>query len=81
MIERRILEQFQNPMFVGDMICPDEQTRIAEGQKVIGAGRIGPKAAMSCEMREFWSCCAWSAAAFLAVALNSCTCSLRAALA
>lgn len=44
LIERRILEAFENPMFIGDMICPDEQTRIAEGQKVIGASRIGPKA-------------------------------------
>jgi len=44
LIERRILEQFVNPDFIGDIICPDEQTKIAEGQKVIGAGRVGPRA-------------------------------------
>ncbi len=43
LLERRILEQFVNPDFIGDEICPDEQTRVAEGQKVIGAGRVGPK--------------------------------------
>lgn len=44
LIERRILDQFTNPDFIGDTICPDEQTKIAEGQKIIGAGRVGPKA-------------------------------------
>lgn len=42
LIERRILEKFQNPEFIGDVICPDEQTKIAEGQKVIGTTRLGP---------------------------------------
>ena len=41
LLERRILEQFQNPGFIGDIICPPEQTRIAEGQKVIGAANLG----------------------------------------
>jgi len=40
LLERRILEQFVNPEFIGDTICPDEQTRIAEGQKVIGVANI-----------------------------------------
>lgn len=45
LIERRILEPFQNPDYIGALICPDEQTRIAEGQKVIGVSRVGPKGA------------------------------------
>lgn len=44
LIERRILEQFTSPDFIGDQICPDEQTKVAEGQKIIGAGRVGAKA-------------------------------------
>jgi hypothetical protein len=42
LIERRILEPFQDPEFIGEIICPNEQTRIAEGQKVIGAARTNP---------------------------------------
>lgn len=45
LIERRVLEPFQNPEYIGSIICPDEQTRIAEGQKIIGASRIGPQGA------------------------------------
>lgn len=41
LIERRILEPFQNPEFIGSIICPDEMTRIAEGQKVTGVSRLG----------------------------------------
>lgn len=43
LLERRILEPFENPEYIGSIICPDEMTRIAEGQKVIGVSRIGPK--------------------------------------
>lgn len=46
LIERRILEAFQNPDYIGGEICPDEYTRIAEGQKIIGVSRIGPHAAV-----------------------------------
>ena len=43
LIERRILEAFTNPEYVGEQIAPSENTRIAEGQKVIGVSRIGPQ--------------------------------------
>lgn len=41
LIERKILEQFENPMFIGDKLMPVEPTKVKEGQKVIGAARIG----------------------------------------
>lgn len=41
LIERKILEQFDNPIFIGSELMPDEYTKIAEGQKIIGAARIG----------------------------------------
>jgi hypothetical protein len=41
LIERKILERFNRPDFIGDDLMPDEPTRIAEGQKIIGVSRIG----------------------------------------
>lgn len=41
LIERKILEQFQNPALIGDDLMPPEPTKINEGQKVIGVSRIG----------------------------------------
>lgn len=41
LIERKILEQFQNPDLIGDELMPPEPTKVNEGQKVIGVSRIG----------------------------------------
>lgn len=41
LIERKILERFNRPDYVGDQLMPDEPTRVAEGQKIIGVSRIG----------------------------------------
>lgn len=43
LIERRILEAFGNPQFIADELMPAEGTKVKEGQKVIGAARIGHK--------------------------------------
>ena len=43
LIEVKILEAWQNPMFIGDEFCPPEPTKL-NGQKVIGTGRLGNKA-------------------------------------
>jgi|GEM_PF-496452 hypothetical protein len=44
LIERKILEAFQSPKFIADELMPPEPTRVAEGQKVIGASRLGDQA-------------------------------------
>lgn len=41
LVERKILEQFENPSLIGDELMPPEPTKINEGQKVIGVSRIG----------------------------------------
>jgi hypothetical protein len=43
LIERRILEAFKNPQFIADDLMPVEPTKVKEGQKVIGAARLGDK--------------------------------------
>lgn len=43
LIEVKILEAFQNPMFIADRLMPAEPTKL-NGQKIIGASRIGNKA-------------------------------------
>lgn len=43
LVERKILEAFENPAFIGDELMPSEPTKVAEGQKVIGAAKIGDK--------------------------------------
>lgn len=43
LIERKILEQFQNPMYIGDELLPTESTRIGEAQKIIGTSRALPQ--------------------------------------
>ncbi len=43
LIERKILEGFTNPDYILEELMPIEPTKIHEGQKVIGVGRIGDK--------------------------------------
>jgi hypothetical protein len=44
LIERKILEAFENPSYIGDELMPPEPTKVAEGQKVIGVSRLGDQA-------------------------------------
>lgn len=40
LLERKILEAFEDPMFIGDELMPIEPTKIPSGQKVIGVSRV-----------------------------------------
>lgn len=42
LLERKVLEQFTNPMFIGDQLMATKSTRINEGQKIIGTSRALP---------------------------------------
>ena len=44
LIEVKILEGFQNPLFIADKLMPPEPTKL-NGQKIIAPARIGPQAA------------------------------------
>lgn len=44
LLEVSMLEGWQNPDFIGDKLMPDETSKIFEGRKVIGTGRIGDQA-------------------------------------
>jgi hypothetical protein len=44
LIERKILEAFENPDYIGNELMDTESTKIADGQKIIGVSRLGPKA-------------------------------------
>lgn len=40
LLERKILDAFEDPQFIGDELMPTEFTKIWEGQKVIGVSRV-----------------------------------------
>lgn len=42
LLERRILEQFSNPTYIGDELLPTENTDINDGAKIIGTSRALP---------------------------------------
>ncbi|VTS03309.1 hypothetical protein [Tuwongella immobilis] len=44
LMEVNILEAWQNPQFIADVLCPSESTRMFEGRKTIGVTRIGDQA-------------------------------------
>jgi hypothetical protein len=47
LLERRILEQFTQPNYIGDELLQTESTRVNEGQKIIGTSRALPVTAGS----------------------------------
>ncbi len=44
LLEVSVMEGFQNPMYIADMLMPPEQTKMFDGRKVIGTTRIGDQA-------------------------------------
>lgn len=44
LLEAMVLEAYQNPLFIGDVLAPPEPSKQFEGRKTIGVSRVGDRA-------------------------------------